>query len=152
MKLTTIIGLGTAGVGVLVVAAGVALAVKSMLRAASWTRIGASVIRAEMQSSVDSENRYFFNVYTFRYGAAGRTIESPLRASAGTTNEAEARSRLANHPAGTRREIFYNPANPSEIAWTGASGLAAPFAASALGLLFVVAGAIIWCVSQPAEW
>jgi hypothetical protein len=145
--------LGTAGVGVLVAAVGIALAVKSALRANSWKRTDATVTRVETQSRVDSGNdHFFFNLYTFRYDAAGTTRESILPSPMQNSHEEEVRSRLKSHPPGTHREIFYNPANPAEIGWPAGGGYAVAFAFGAMGLLFVVAGAIVWYVSQPAEW
>jgi hypothetical protein len=79
MRLMPMGSFGLAGVGVLMLAASVALAVKSARRANSWKGADATVIRAETQSYVDSDNeRSFFNVYTFRYAAAGTTREAVL--------------------------------------------------------------------------
>jgi hypothetical protein len=154
MKTTTIISWTTGALGGLAAIFGVWLGIRTAIRSHAWKETTARVVSSVIDSRDDSESgKVFSAVYTVQYEVGGRLVESTLKSNPATNSEADIRGRIAQHPPGTQRAIFYNPSKPTEIDPAGGSGmLRAAFAFVALGLIFLIAGGLLWYGTQPAEW
>lgn len=99
------------------------------------------------------ECTFFRSRYEVRYIVDGRLITALVRSPVGTTQVAGVQRKLASNPAGTRRMLYYSPANPEDLSvdpLVRRSGFALIFCS--VGLYVVGAATLLWLAARPVEW
>jgi hypothetical protein len=154
MNFGNIIGLITGGIGALVVLCGIAIAVRTGLNSKSWRQAQATVVGSSIESRTDSEgDTVYFGVYRMRFEAGGQTVISEIRSNPQTSSRKDIEARVAMHPEGSHRAIFFNPNKPSDVMLDfSLSAYAVPIGFLLMGFLFLIVGGMIWYGTQPPEW
>jgi hypothetical protein len=153
--------IGTAvfiGAGIAMTAGSVWLTVECEKKIANWRPVEAQILgnrmRAEYRTTHSTSNgrrrtdrtRMYSAEYQFRYQWDGRPYERSYQDGFSTSNQASVERELERYKPGSRREVWVNPEDPSEIAVNLGRNFDTyfgPILLGCMGLIFVGVGFVV---------
>ncbi len=151
MSVLRIVGLCFCAAGVIAIAVGFWMLRSGIQKAQTWPSADAEVLSSRVVVREGTDNDEVLTEYELRYAVQGATVQSHFESWSGST--AEAQSKAARHPAGSRGKLSYDPQRPSNsdpnlgmnpatlapAVWVMAGGIGAIL----FGCLFAVLGGAV---------
>ncbi len=155
IKMARLVGQLFFGVGIVILAFGIALLWNDMKMVEEWPSVEATVVQARVVPAGSTGEQggseaLFDTEVTFSYVVNDQTYENRTTYGRATTSEAAAARRVAEYEVGSSQVIQVMPGDPNIIRFDldGAGAFVLSAAIIAMGLLFMTIGGAVWRLSR----